>query len=64
LKGHLEFIKYLIEHKADVNAKDNFGQTPLHNSAREGQFECLKSLIDNKAVVDEKDEKSSTSQIS
>ncbi len=54
--GDLECIKYLIDNKADVNVKDDKGQTPLHISARRGDLKCLKYLIDNKADVNVKDE--------
>lgn len=29
-KGHVEFVAFLIEHGADVDAKDQHGRTPMH----------------------------------
>lgn len=34
--------KLLVEYGADVNVKDDFGNTPLHNSAGQG---CLTIFI-------------------
>ena len=39
--GDLKEIRYLVEHGADVNAKNNFGQTPLHRACRSGHFEMV-----------------------
>ncbi len=30
--GHMEIVKYLVENKADVNAKDRWNCTPLHDT--------------------------------
>jgi ankyrin repeat protein len=37
----------LIEHGADVNAKDRFGFAPLHDSDSKGYIEIVKLLIKN-----------------
>ena len=40
---------------ADVNAKDNKGETPLHRAARKGKPEDIKALLDRGADIDAKD---------
>jgi len=35
-QGHSDMMKELLENKADVNAKDIIGQTPLHIAAKYG----------------------------
>ena len=62
---NLEMIEYLITQGADVNAKDNTNQTPLHYAVqtslcyayavRASDFEALKFLIAQGADVNAKD---------
>ncbi len=40
--GHLMIVKYLIENKAEINAIDRWGGTPLDDALREG----LDNVID------------------
>ena len=47
--------KHLIEHQADVNAKDIDGRTPLYYAAKKGAVECLKVLIKSMADVNAAD---------
>jgi ankyrin repeat protein len=42
----------LLEHKADVNAKDEAGITPLHLAALHGQASVAKTLLGAGATVD------------
>jgi ankyrin repeat protein len=50
--GMLAAVKYLIEElHADVNARDNEGNTALHNAAARGDVEMIKYLIDKGADV-------------
>jgi len=51
----LEIAKILIEHGADVNARDQDGLTPLHNTAWTNNGEVAKLLIANGADVNAKD---------
>ena len=52
--GHLEIVKYWLEHDADVNAKDNNGQTALLFSSAYGHFEIVKYLVEHGADLNAK----------
>ena len=61
--GYYLAAKTLIERGADVNAKDNDGNTPLHWAAWKGQTraaEVAKLLIDNGAEVNAKNKYGNT----
>jgi hypothetical protein len=47
--GYTECAQLLIDHKADVNAKDNYGTSAPHEAASEGQLGCMKLLVQNGA---------------
>ena len=49
--GQLNAVKYLVEHGADVNAKDNLGRAPLSFAAERGNLELVKYLVDHGADV-------------
>jgi len=50
--GMLPAVKYLIEDlHADVNARDNEGNTALHNAAARGDVEMIKYLVSKGADV-------------
>ena len=50
--GWLPAVKYLVEkHGADVNARDDNGDTPLHNGAFRGDNEMILYLIEKGADV-------------
>ena len=51
----VEFANFLIEHGADVNAKDFFGITPLHEAVIRGSYRVAKLLIEKGADVNAKD---------
>lgn len=47
--GHLEVIKVLLKHGADVNAKDNWSFTPLMEAAVKGKAEVCLLLLQHDA---------------
>ncbi|KAK2148618.1 hypothetical protein LSH36_488g00005 [Paralvinella palmiformis] len=56
-----ECVKLLLEHKADPNVKDNFGETSLHYAARDGAINLLRVLLkSNKIFVDVKNKEGLT----
>ncbi len=50
-----QFAKFLIDHGADINAKDFFGITPLHEAVIRGSYKVAKLLIEKGAKVNAKD---------
>ena len=55
--------EYLINLGADVNAKDNFGRTPLMEVADNGYFDVVKLLILNGADIQAVDESGNTALV-
>lgn len=49
---HLAIAQALLEHKADVNARQQDGFTPLHEAAQNGQLEMVELLLRHGAAVD------------
>ena len=45
LSGHVEVVKLLLSHSADVMSKDKRGYTPLHAAAASGQLDVVKYLM-------------------
>ena len=58
--GHTGFVKYLIEHKAQVNAKDISCSTPLHEAVRSGRIDCTSILLAAGADPNQKDASGNT----
>ena len=52
---HLEIIKYLINHGADMNKGDDVGTTPLHAAAHIGHLHAVKYLTSKGADFDRRD---------
>jgi len=42
-RGHLSVVEYLVNQKADINAKDIQGETPLGVARKSNVVEFLKS---------------------
>lgn len=53
--GHIDIVKLLIEHGADVNVRSSNGYTPLIAAASEDRSEIARYLIEHGAAVDCKD---------
>lgn len=50
----ITITQLLIENNADVNSKDNFGNTPLMVAAFNNRIDIAKILIKNNANINEK----------
>jgi hypothetical protein len=59
-EGHTQCAQLLIEHKADVNFKDNRGQTALHDLAIDGLLGPMELLVQNRADVNIQDDDGQT----
>ena len=44
-EGKLEAVRYLLDEGADVNARDNFGNTALAEAAYYGHLAVVKELL-------------------
>ena len=53
-EGKIKAVKQAIADGADVNAKDDWGMTPLHRAAGQGQKEIAELLIAEGADVNAK----------
>ncbi|KAH8726741.1 hypothetical protein GQ44DRAFT_613477, partial [Phaeosphaeriaceae sp. PMI808] len=58
--GHMEVVKLLLEHGAEVDSKGSEGRTPLSWAAEEGYEAVVKLLLEHGAEVDSKDNNSRT----
>ncbi len=42
IDDNIDMVKFLLEHKADLNPQDNEGWTPLHASVSVGNLDVAK----------------------
>lgn len=49
--GHVDAVKVLIEHAANVNARDKFKLTPLHFASSNGNYRNSQLLVQNGANI-------------
>ena len=55
-EARLKKVKYLVRLGADVNAKDNWGETVLIDAVNLGHIEVVKCLVEHGADLEAKDE--------
>ena len=53
-KGHLNFVSYLIEHNADITAKDNDEWTAFHYALENYHHNIVSYLIEHNADINTK----------
>ena len=49
--GHLSVVEYLVNQKADINAKGENNQTPLHYAAENDHLSVVEHLVNQKADI-------------
>lgn len=58
--GHVEIIKLLLTHSADVNAQSSTGNTPLMYACAAGHVESVKTLLEAGAAIEDHNENGHT----
>jgi len=58
--GHVEVVRTLLEHGADMTAQNEDGSTPLHRASRRGCVEVLRVLLEHGADATAQDKNRST----
>ncbi|KAJ3189080.1 hypothetical protein HDU82_004001, partial [Entophlyctis luteolus] len=58
--GHLEVVKWLVDHGATVSAEEEHKATPLHIASQNGHLEVVKWLEEHGANVKAESKKSTT----
>uniref|UniRef100_G1RQD4 Ankyrin-1 n=1 Tax=Nomascus leucogenys TaxID=61853 RepID=G1RQD4_NOMLE len=51
--GNIKLVKFLLQHRADVNAKTKLGYSPLHQAAQQGHTDIVTLLLKNGASPNE-----------
>ena len=49
--GHLNIVEFLVSHGANVNAKNNNNETPLHIAWKNGHKDIVEYLVSHGANV-------------
>lgn len=60
IEGDLEGVKRLVAAGANVNAKDEYGRTPLHEAAERDHIKVVTYLVEHEADVNRKDKNGKT----
>jgi serine/threonine protein kinase len=58
--GNVEMLELLLEHGANINAKDNSGITPLHAAIQTGNLSITKWLLEHGASINAKNNSGTT----
>jgi len=53
--GNLRVVEYLVNHKADINAKARYKKTLLHLAAQKGHLSVVEYLVNLNADINEQD---------
>lgn len=60
MPGDTDVVQALIELGANINSKDEYGNTPLHNAIAKGHVNTVHALIKNGANLNAEDETEDT----
>ena len=58
--GHLDVLTFLLSAGADVNSRNMYGNSSLHQASRLGRFDIIDTLLANKASINITNNKMST----
>ena len=59
-EGMTDIVKILLDHYAEVNYLDKYGETPLHWASMLGQTDAAALLLADKADINTRDSKGRT----
>ena len=59
-KGHVEVVRYLLEHGANVTVQSQDGSMPLHWASQKGHIQVIRILLQHKADAKARDKNKST----
>jgi ankyrin repeat protein len=51
MEGHKAVVRLLLEHEANVDGKDDRGNTPLHYACKNGRTAMARWLVENGASI-------------
>jgi ankyrin repeat protein len=55
LRGHVQVVKELVDHRADLEANNNYkGDTPLHCASQHAHLPVVKALLSRGANIEAK----------
>ena len=56
LSGHVAILEWLLHHSLATGLEqDDFGATPVHDAAEQGQLQCLHVFYNHKIDLNQKD---------
>ena len=53
--GKKDLVEYLVEHKAEINTKNELGETPLFKACESGKKDIVEYLVDHGADINNKE---------
>jgi ankyrin repeat protein len=59
-EGHVDIVRFLVEHGANTSAQDQLGQTPLHVASWNGHLDIARILVEHGANASAQDLRGST----
>jgi ankyrin repeat protein len=54
--GHVDMVRYLVEHEAQIMPRDDDGMTPLHLACLGGHLDCVQYLVEEGSYWNTRDD--------